>query len=285
MQADPQPGPQDDSRPSGGGAADSGWQAAVAEERPVTKVRRRIAHARQAQAPVPVIIIDPSPLVRTGLARILANTRFRVKEELASLSDLSDNIVNSKTCIVFFNLGNDPNSSLDVIAELIAKNARLHAVVLADRLCEDDLLKAIEAEASGYLLKDEPIPVTLGQALELMLFGMLVIPQAAVQTKLAEMAPIAPPVADVGSGLPLALKLSDAGDRPANRTVRLSTREQTILDKLTEGASNKQIARELKIAEATVKVHIKSLLRKIGAQNRTQAAMWALEQRRARDEK
>jgi hypothetical protein len=46
--------------------------------------------------------------------------------------------------------------------------------------------------------------------------------------------------------------------------------------RLTQGASNKHIARELNIAEATVKVHVKSLLGKIGVKNRTQAAMWAM---------
>jgi two-component system nitrate/nitrite response regulator NarL len=48
-----------------------------------------------------------------------------------------------------------------------------------------------------------------------------------------------------------------------------------ILRYLTKGASNKQIARELGLAEATVKVHLKGVLRKMKAANRTQAAMWA----------
>jgi two-component system nitrate/nitrite response regulator NarL len=56
---------------------------------------------------------------------------------------------------------------------------------------------------------------------------------------------------------------------------KLSTREAEILHCLTEGAPNKIIARKLDVAEATVKVHIKAILRKIGAANRTQAAMWA----------
>jgi len=58
--------------------------------------------------------------------------------------------------------------------------------------------------------------------------------------------------------------------------VHMSEREQTILMHLMEGASNKHIARELDIAEATVKVHVKSLLIKIRAKNRTQAATWAM---------
>lgn len=59
-------------------------------------------------------------------------------------------------------------------------------------------------------------------------------------------------------------------------SVMLSERESQILYFLTNGATNKAIARELGITEATVKVHVKSLLRKIHANNRTQAAIWAL---------
>ncbi|MEX0303989.1 MAG: helix-turn-helix transcriptional regulator, partial [Leisingera sp.] len=58
----------------------------------------------------------------------------------------------------------------------------------------------------------------------------------------------------------------------------LSEREQLILAKLTEGATNKSIANELGICEATVKVHLRTCFRKIGAQNRTQAALGASEQ-------
>lgn len=56
--------------------------------------------------------------------------------------------------------------------------------------------------------------------------------------------------------------------------VRVSVREQAILEFLAKGASNKVIARELEIAEATVKTHVKSLLHKLRVRNRTQAAMW-----------
>jgi two-component system nitrate/nitrite response regulator NarL len=56
---------------------------------------------------------------------------------------------------------------------------------------------------------------------------------------------------------------------------RLSTREAQILRHLTQGASNKLIARELGLAEATIKVHLKAILRKAKVANRTQAAMWA----------
>ena len=58
---------------------------------------------------------------------------------------------------------------------------------------------------------------------------------------------------------------------------KLSNRESEILHCLVDGSSNKAIARRLEITESTVKVHMKSLLRKINAANRTQAAIWGME--------
>ena len=58
---------------------------------------------------------------------------------------------------------------------------------------------------------------------------------------------------------------------------RLSEREARILDGLVKGQANKVIARTCDITEATVKVHMKSIMRKIRVENRTQAAIWAME--------
>jgi two-component system, NarL family, nitrate/nitrite response regulator NarL len=62
--------------------------------------------------------------------------------------------------------------------------------------------------------------------------------------------------------------------RTGRPSVPLSAREAEILQRLGAGSSNKAIALELGIAEATIKVHLKTLMRKINASNRTQAAMW-----------
>ncbi|MBM1175520.1 response regulator transcription factor [Microvirga arabica] len=59
------------------------------------------------------------------------------------------------------------------------------------------------------------------------------------------------------------------------KACKLSPREAQILDCLMQGAPNKAIARKLDVTEATIKVHVKGLLHKIGVANRTQAAMWA----------
>lgn len=66
------------------------------------------------------------------------------------------------------------------------------------------------------------------------------------------------------------------GDTAAEALATLSKRERMILSRLCDGGSNKDIANDLGICEATVKVHLRACFRKIGAKNRTQAAMWAI---------
>jgi two-component system, NarL family, nitrate/nitrite response regulator NarL len=81
------------------------------------------------------------------------------------------------------------------------------------------------------------------------------------------------------SGALAAADMASDQDDPssASSSIRgLSAREVEILKRILEGDSNKHIARRLDIAEATVKAHVKTLLRKIGVSNRTQAAIWAV---------
>jgi two-component system nitrate/nitrite response regulator NarL len=69
---------------------------------------------------------------------------------------------------------------------------------------------------------------------------------------------------------------ADGGVQSRRNRLHLSARERGILSCMARGASNKMIAREIDISEATVKVHVKTILRKIGVSNRTQAAIWAM---------
>ena len=126
-------------------------------------------------------------------------------------------------------------------------------VVLASDLTVDALREAMNAGADGFLMK-EVSPEALLQSLELVMLGEKVFP-----TNLAAML----------------LDLTSA-PTPLNSLRGLSSREQEILQPLVTGASNKLIAIRLGITEATVKVHLKTLLRKIDVNNRTQAAIWAM---------
>jgi two-component system nitrate/nitrite response regulator NarL len=125
-------------------------------------------------------------------------------------------------------------------------------VVLADDLSVEALRAAMGGGADGFLSKSVA-PEALIQSLQLVTLGEKVFP-----TNLATM-------------------LLDMNVPGPQHSIRgLSPREQEILQALVTGASNKLIAIRLGITEATVKVHLKTLLRKIDVNNRTQAAIWAM---------
>ncbi len=112
------------------------------------------------------------------------------------------------------------------------------------------VVDAVAAGAVGYLLKDsEPVEVV-----------------AAVRAAAAGHAPLDPRVASA--------LLPTRRDDPA---ADLSAREREVLELVAEGLANKQIARQLGIAERTVKVHLGSVFRRIGVTDRTSAALWARE--------
>jgi two-component system nitrate/nitrite response regulator NarL len=228
---------------------------------------------------IPTVIIDKSELFRTGLLHLLAGSRFRIRAGAAKLSDLSENAFTGH-CMVLISLDREAPAIVPQVSNLTRQHKSLHVITLTERFCPEELLAAIEAGAVGYFLKNEITPDALVKSLELVLLGGVVIPQGfpnqlkdRVQLE-ADTVPAAPvPETTLEGGQPQ--PASDAAQM--DDLVRLSSREQMILDLLTQGASNKHIARELNITETTVKVHVKNLLRKIRVNNRTQAAMWAMD--------
>lgn len=183
-------------------------------------------------------------------------------------------------------LSNDEGeSSLSQIAQL-KRQGISHIVVLSERFHRDDLLCAIGAGVDAYLIKNDISSETLVKALELVSLGASVFPQGCGRIPNDNAAPSEgkPSQTDEVSGdiqpcvgNPVVPSPNSTELFSSHRPVRLSDREQAILTQLTRGASNKHIARALNIAEATVKVHVKSILRKLCVQNRTQAAMLAFE--------
>jgi len=223
---------------------------------------------------IPTALIDKSDLFRAGLTHILAGTRFRIAASCSSLSDLSERVIGDKHCVVLISLDR-AGIVLPQVASLTERGRRV--VVLADQFHPGEVIAAIEAGAAGYLLKNEIAPDVLVKSLELVLLGGVVIPQGStkpledrVRLQPDAVPAVQGPTTALASGQPE----STSGAAQTDDLGRLSNREQMTLMQLMQGASNKDIARELGIAESTVKVHVKSLLRKIRVANRTQAAMW-----------
>ena len=190
------------------------------------------------------ILIEANRLFRQGLKHLLADTRFAVEAEFSTTGQAVDGAVTSGLVIV--GEAGDLNT-------LRSADPGARVVMLASDFAVAALRDAMNAGADGYLMKDVS-PEALLQSLELVMMGEKVFP----------------------SNLAAMLLSLDSMPSPMNSIRGLTPREHEILQALVTGASNKLIANRLGITEATVKVHLKTLLRKIDVNNRTQAAIWAM---------
>ena len=200
-----------------------------------------------------ICVVGRRRLVRAGLVRILEGDSFRVTAEAASLREL--NALPWANGLV---LVDRPESfdELDREIRRIGASAGVHYVMLADSVDQAALTASYSAGADDYLLHDIS-PEALYESLRLVMAGERVFP-----SDLATM------LADWSWRARLQFDRAGAG--------ALSEREAEIVRCLADGMPNKVIASALTITESTVKVHLKSILRKLGVSNRTQAAIWAI---------
>jgi two-component system nitrate/nitrite response regulator NarL len=209
--------------------------------------------------PTSVVLIDPNKLFREGIKALIAGSDFQIVAETGSPGEVHTIQAVSQTGgappqLVLFDPGGTTDA-LQVVGLLRDAFPDARLVLLTTEMDTHYLAAVLQAGADGYLMKDLS-PEALLQSLRLVMLGEKVFP-----THLAAL-------------LVSGRVRSDTAAMPSPRG--LSRREVEIMRHLVHGDSNKMIANHLKITEATVKVHLKSLLRKIGASNRTQAAIWAL---------
>jgi len=215
---------------------------------------------------VPTILICNNSLVRAGIRHILDGTRFMVagEDEDSSIPSASPD---AAPPLYILDDSHPADALAETIASLKARYSTARVVVLADYLAPDTMVRAWQAGMNG-LCSATMDQAALIKALELVMLGETFIPSAMVLAILDEL----PPDHETKPSVPSDLEFShDTATRAGN----LSSREIQILEHLMVGDSNKVIARKLDIAESTIKVHIKAILRKIRVKNRTQAAMWA----------
>ena len=205
-------------------------------------------------------VIGSRRLLRSGLVSLLSTIGFNPIEECDDCEHLEDSIgakQNTEMPIVCLIRGaEDVTKTMDRI-KAWAPDAR--TVFVVPQLDVTLMSDCFAAGAFGFLLESISCDA-LGESLRLVGSGEKVFP-----SQLALLFPM------------LASRLASPQTYDlAPPESRLSHRELEILRSLTSGHSNKVIAKNLKIAEATVKVHVKRILRKAHVMNRTQAAMWGV---------
>jgi DNA-binding NarL/FixJ family response regulator len=217
------------------------------------------------------VLVGKSILLREGIARILHSANFRI---LASVA-CADELPPSKPTLhpqlfLLVHTGNDVDPTLEQIELLKERHPGGRIAIVADHYRLSELVSAFRAGANGYFVDVMTCDILI-KSLELVMMGETIFPPAFLSYVLDTegVRPIeASPSNKNGEAI---LVTTDEMITP-----QLSPREKSILRCLIEGDSNKSIARKMDIAEATVKVHVKAILRKIRVQNRTQAAIWGM---------
>ena len=225
---------------------------------------------------VTTILGCKNSMLREGIKHILSSTRYKVHpEDLSCRGTAVPHLYGSAPFLFIIDSNLYPNGMSNVVRELKGQHANARVVILADGFDLEEMKLVLQAGADGYCLATTGCEAMI-KYLDLIMLGEVVFPSSAF---LNAMLPVNETIAARESTAPITMpvlqaeRLTEAKDSLI-RT--LSSREAEILQCLMEGAPNKVIARKLEVAEATVKVHIKAILRKIRVANRTQAAMWAV---------
>lgn len=196
-----------------------------------------------------VALVDDHRLVRVGIASALAGAGdIEVVAEAADGADALEVLAVTEADVVLMDLSMPVLDGVETTRRLLARDPAARVVVLSSFTESSRVRDAIGAGAVGYVLKDCTPDELIG----------------AVRSAAAGHAPLDPRVA--GALLP---------DRAPAAATTLSERETEVLRLAARGMANKQIARELGIAERTVKVHLGNVFRRIGVADRTSAALWA----------
>lgn len=234
-----------------------------------------------------VAIVNPSRLFREGLKQLLLKSHLVVDSEGATVADLvrdAEPHEQADLVICSLNLDERARAELGAVQDIRAVFPHARLVILTDVVSASGVREAVRAGVDS-ILSAEISDEVLQRSLELVLLGQTLFP-----VRFLDVQDEAAPADYYPSG---SLPMSDAQfaasqalfqrppDPALDRTAgpQLSEREGQILQCLVLGSSNKAIARKFNISEATVKVHIRALLRKIRVSNRTQAAIWALSNR------
>ncbi len=200
---------------------------------------------------ITVVIADDHPIVRAGLEGILVHQDdFEVVGEAKTGAEAVALTRDLRPHVVLMDLRMPEMDGVEAIRQIKQNHPDVHVLVLTTYDSDADILRAVEAGATGYLLKDTPRD-DLFRAIRAAARGESVL---------------APVVATR-----LMTRVRTPGDE------LLSNREVEVLRIAARGASNKEIAKQLWISEATVKSHLIHIFAKLGVADRTAAVMVGLE--------
>jgi DNA-binding NarL/FixJ family response regulator len=200
-----------------------------------------------------ILIADDHPVVREGLAGMLAGQPDFEVMDVATDGDMAVELHNEHSPdVTLMDLQMPGLDGVGAIEAIKAKNPSAQILVLTTYDADADILRAIEAGATGYLLKDTPREELF----------------RAIRATAAGESVLAPNVT---------ARLMTRMRAPAEEN--LSAREIEVLELVARGNSNKEVGKALHISTATVKTHLIHIYNKLGVDDRTAAVTTAIEKR------
>lgn len=205
--------------------------------------------------PQRILIVDDHPLFRKGVIQLIqAAPEFKFVGEAASGKEGIALARSLHPDMILLDLNMKDMNGVEVLKAIKDEGLDSRIIMLTVSDQAEDLMAALQAGADGYLLKDME-PEDLMQQLAEAARGKITISERLTQLLVASLREKSRPVS-----------LAEAA---------LTEQESRILEHLVDGKSNKLIARDMGIAEGTVKVHVKHLLKKLNLRSRVEAAVWA----------
>lgn len=211
-----------------------------------------------AEDPIKILLVDDHPMMRRGLRDLLAmEDDMNPLGEAANGPDAIRMALEIEPDLILLDLNMPGMDGLETLRQMRDQQVDARIIMFTVSDDQSDVLEALRYGADGYLLKDMD-PDELVAQVRLAALGKLALSPE------------------------LTMVLAEAlRERPKTQSQvqasHLTKREKDVLKLITKGLSNKMIARKLDIAEGTVKVHVKSLLNKLGMRSRTEAAVWVVE--------
>ena len=247
--------------------------------------------------PIGTVLAGSNVLLREGLARVLTAAEFRVVASRACVDDHVVNLLtNENSILLIIDVGDDFGAAIGQIEYFKRQCPAGRVVVLAHQHQFSEMVSAFRAGANAYFVEVATCEAFI-KSLELVMLGETVLPpamltsifrldghddghrvccddQQRIEDNPLEQYRLEDDDSDASYDDGTAIQ--NLPQVNGNCAPRLSARHKSILSCLIEGNSNKIIARKMNITEATVKVHVKAILRRIHVHNRTQAAIWAM---------
>ena len=208
-----------------------------------------------------LLVIDDHTLFRAGLKSLLERRKIKVVEAPDGKSGI-ELLSREEFEIILLDLRMPDMDGLEVLQWLRQARIETPVVMLSTFSEEQELVASLRLGVQGYLLKDMD-PDDLVKSLRNVLNGETVI---------------APDLAAVLAGAVQKKSTTDPASARRSALDVLTARELEVLRDITKGWSNKVIARDLGITDGTVKLHVKSILRKLNIRSRVEAAVIAVEE-------